>query len=105
MLKDIAVGVMAVVVIGFCAFGFGSKFVEFIYLVTSDDPAARDGIFAVAPVSNYLLASAGFLCLLGWATMHGMFHHIERPKYTMLVDDERLDANDDSTAFSNSIMQ
>ncbi|MEM9353400.1 MAG: hypothetical protein AAGA92_10335 [Planctomycetota bacterium] len=105
MLKDIAVGVMAVVVIGFCAFGFGSKFVEFVYLVRSDDPLARDGIFAVAPLSNYLLASAGFLCLLGWATIHGMFHNIERPKHTMLVDDERLDAADSSTPFSNSVIQ
>ncbi|REK10311.1 MAG: cbb3-type cytochrome oxidase assembly protein CcoS [Planctomycetota bacterium] len=40
---------------------------------------------------NYLLASLGFLFLFGWAVMSGMFHDIERPKYTMLENEARLD--------------
>ena len=68
--------------------GFGSKFVEFVQLYRGD----VDGAFAVAPVINYLLASAGFFLLLLWATMNGMFHDIERPKYTLLDREELLDA-------------
>jgi hypothetical protein len=41
---------------------------------------------------NYLLAGIGFLCLLGWATLNGMFHDVEQPKRTMLENEERLDA-------------
>ena len=41
---------------------------------------------------NYLLASFGFLLLFVWAAANGMFHDIEGPKYTMLVNEDRLDA-------------
>ena len=40
--------------------GFGIKFLELINLTQGE----TDGGFAVTPVVNYLLASAGFLCLL-----------------------------------------
>jgi nitrogen fixation-related uncharacterized protein len=39
-----------------------------------------------------LLASFGFLLLFGWAAANGMFHDIEGPKYTMLVNENLLDA-------------
>jgi hypothetical protein len=36
--------------------------------------------------------------MLGWATYNGMFHDIERPKITMLENEERLDAAQQSSA-------
>ncbi len=69
-------------------FFFAVKFYELI-LVAKSDP---DGAFAVTPIVNYLLAGFGFLCLLGWATLNGMFRDIEQPKRTMLENEERLDA-------------
>lgn len=66
--------------------GFGQKFYELCMLI--DD---ADGAFAVMPVVNYLLASIGFLLLLGWAILNGMFRDIEKPKYTMLQTEQMLD--------------
>ena len=102
--KDFAVSVMAVVILGFCCFGFGSKFVELVRLVTTDSVAATEGVFAVAPLSNYLFASAGFLCLLGWAAAQGMFRNIEAPKHTMLDVDSQLDDTTDASKYSNSVI-
>ena len=67
--------------------GFGSKFLEFIAIYRGD----VDGAFAVAPILNYLFASLGFLLLFCWAVLNGMFHDIERPKYTMLQIDEKFE--------------
>jgi hypothetical protein len=103
--QNIAVALMAVVILGFCFYGFGSKFIEFLYLVLSDDEAAAEGVFAVTPVLNYLLASMGFLCLLGWAATHGMFHNIEQPKQTMLEVDAWLDADNDDSQFTRSVLE
>ncbi|NOZ39499.1 MAG: hypothetical protein GXP24_04650 [Planctomycetes bacterium] len=96
---------MSIIILGFCAYGFGRKFIELILLLTSDTEAAQEGIFAVAPLVNYMLASAGFLCLLGWAAAHGMFTDIERPKQTMLDDDIRLDAQTDDIKYCRSVME
>ena len=104
-MKKFSVQLMAVVVLGFCAFGFGSKLIEFIRLVQSNDPAARDGIFAVTPLVNYLLASAGFLCLLLWAAAHGMFTNIERPKQTMLEINDQLDSQATDLKYCDSVMK
>lgn len=68
--------------------GFSLKFREFVLLARGD----VDGVFAVTPVINYLLASFGFLLLFGWAAANGMFHDIEQPKRTMLENEMRLDA-------------
>lgn len=67
--------------------GFGNKFLEFIALFRGD----VDGVFAISPIMNYLLASLGFFCLFCWATMHGMFRDIEQPKRTMLETERMLD--------------
>ena len=104
-MKEKIVAILAIVILGFCFFGFGSKFVELVRLVISDEEAAQEGVFAVAPLVNYLLASAGFLCLLGWATAHGMFHDIEQPKQTMLDVESKLDAGRDDVAYSDSVLQ
>jgi len=77
--------------------GFGTKFYEFVLLARGD----VEGVFAVTPVVNYLLASLGFLCLLGWAAANGMFHDIEQPKRTMLDNEARLDTTLDNHFSSN----
>jgi hypothetical protein len=72
-----------------CLYGFGNKFIELIHTYQGDS----DGAFAVTPIVNYLLASAGFLLLLGWAAINGMFRDIEGPKHTMLETERQLDMN------------
>jgi hypothetical protein len=103
-MKDRIIQLLSVVILGFCCFGFGSKFIELVRLVVSDSDAADEGIFAVAPLMNYLLASAGFLCLLGWATLHGMFRDIEQPKQTMLEVNAQLDAQTHDLHFCSSVL-
>lgn len=84
---------MAFGVFTICAYGFGNKFVEFIHLFRGDS----DGVFAISPILNYLLASLGFGCLFFWAMTQGMFHDVERPKFNMLETEEILDAKMRST--------
>lgn len=79
--------VLAIVILTFSMYGFGDKFVQFV-LVVRGEP---DGVFALTPIINYLLASVGFLFLIGWAAANGMFHDIERPKITMLENEQQLD--------------
>ena len=80
--------VLAVAILIPSVWGFGSKFVEFVRLYRGE----VDGAFAIAPIVNYLMASAGFFLLLIWATANGMFHDIEKPKYTLLEREKELDA-------------
>jgi nitrogen fixation-related uncharacterized protein len=87
-LRVVVTSILAVVILGFSLYGFGSKFVEFLELARGDE----EGAFAITPVVNYLLASLGFICLFMWAVFHGMFSDIERPKHTMLENEEKLDA-------------
>ncbi len=79
---------MALAILVPSLYGFGTKFLEFIALYRGD----VEGAFAISPIINYLLASLGFLFLFAWAMMHGMFRDIEQPKYTMLENEQRLDA-------------
>lgn len=83
----VVTGILAVLILVPSIFGFGMKLNEFIALVRGD----VDGIFALSPVANYLLASLGFFCLLMWATVNGMFKDIEAPKHRLLEQEEELD--------------
>jgi len=67
--------------------GFVMKFTEFVHTFRQDS----GGIFAITPMTNYLLASFGFLCMLVWATRNGMFRDLEAPKHTMLERERELD--------------
>jgi hypothetical protein len=87
-LRPLLKALVVVAFLGPCLFGFGAKFVELIHVFRGD----ADGAFAVAPIMNYLLATTGFLFLLGWAAANGMFHNIEQPKNDMLANESRLDA-------------
>ena len=71
----------------FSGVGFGAKFLEFINTFQGE----QEGAFAITPMVNYFLASAGFFCMLVWATINGMFRDIEEPKRTMLEQDAALD--------------
>jgi nitrogen fixation-related uncharacterized protein len=42
---------------------------------------------------NYVFASGGFLLLLLWAAMNGMFRDLEHPKHVMLMNEKELDAD------------
>ncbi len=68
-------------------YGFGGKFIELVQLYRGD----VDGVFAISPILNYLLASLGFFCLFCWAITQGMFTDIERPKRTMLDIQNEID--------------
>jgi hypothetical protein len=93
----------AVVVLG-GIWGFGHKFVALVMLAMNEREGA-DAAFAVAPVMNYLLASLGFLCLVGWAAMNGMFHDIEGPKKTMLDVEQLLDSRTHDADYAKSVME
>ena len=80
-------GIMAVLILVPSLYGFAGKFIEFVHIYRG----ASDGEFAVAPILNYLLASAGFFCMLLWAAWNGMFHDIERPKVDFLENERLLD--------------
>lgn len=87
-LRTIVNWIFVVAILAPSLWGFGMKFREFVLLARGD----VDGVFAVTPVINYLLASLGFLLLFCWAAVNGMFYDIEEPKYTMLENEQRLDA-------------
>jgi hypothetical protein len=67
--------------------GFANKFREFIILYRGD----INGVFAITPIVNYLLASLGFFCLFFWAIAQGTFRDLEAPKFTMLDNERKLD--------------
>jgi hypothetical protein len=79
--------VFALVILLPSMYGFATKFREFIQIYRGE----VDGVFAISPIINYLLASAGFFFLFCWAAAHGMFRDIERPKYDMLATERKLD--------------
>jgi len=79
---------MAVLILLPSLYGFAGKFLEFVHIYRG----GAGGEFAVAPILNYLLASAGFFCMLLWASWNGMFRDLERPKTDFLDNETRLDA-------------
>ncbi len=90
--KRIVLFALAVLILVPTALGFGHKFVQFLRtLVRGEGDGAA---FALIPMSNYLLASLGMVCLLVWAVFRGMFRDVEGPKYTMLDQEEQIDESD-----------
>lgn len=83
----IVTAIFAVIVLVPSLWGFSGKFREFIAIYRGD----VDGVFAITPIVNYLLASLGFFCLFGWAIFHGMFSDIEQPKHLLLEREDLLD--------------
>ncbi len=85
--KRITLWVIAVGIIVPAGYGFVDKFVQFVRTLDSE----QGGHFTIIPIANYLLVTAGFVCLLIWAVTRGMFRDIEGPKYTMLEREAELD--------------
>jgi len=67
---------------------FVLKFVKFVRAVGTDEL----GAIALVPMLNYLAVAAGFLCLLAWAILGGMFRDIEGPKFKLLENEELLES-------------
>jgi hypothetical protein len=67
-------------------YGFYRKFSELLYLAGDETHS-----FVIMPIINYLLSSLGFCMMLFWATAQGMFHDVEKPKYTLLEQERMLD--------------
>jgi hypothetical protein len=88
--KVVTVVIMTVIIAVPAAYGFGTRMLEFIRTYASAD----GGGFAIIPVVTYTLVSIGFICLMIWAVAHGMFRDIEKPKHTLLEQEERLDEHD-----------
>jgi hypothetical protein len=86
----IATVVLGVIILIPSMAGFVNKFFEFANVVKGE----ADGAFALTPIVNYLLASAGFFCFLIWSAMQGMFSDIEAPKRDMLDRENALDAGE-----------
>ena len=84
------VTILASFIIVGCLLGFAEKFIQLVRVIWGDP----DGVFALTPIINYLLASFGFLLLFGWAAANGMFRDVEGPKYTMLETEQKLDESE-----------
>lgn len=67
--------------------GFANKFLDLVLVVQGDE----EGAFAITPIVNYLLATAGFLCLLIWTAAQGAFQDLDGPSRTMFENEQRLD--------------
>ena len=68
--------------------GFANKFLDLILIIQGDE----EGAFAATPIMNYLLATAGFFCLLLWTAAQGAFQDLDRPSHEMFENELRLDA-------------
>lgn len=68
--------------------GFANKFLDLLVILQGDD----EGAFALTPVINYLLATAGFLCLLLWTAAQGAFRDINQPSRDMFENERQLDS-------------
>jgi hypothetical protein len=67
--------------------GFSNKFLDLVLVLQGDE----EGAFAATPIVNYLLATAGFLCLLLWSAAQGAFHDLDAPSRAMFDNEQRLD--------------
>ncbi len=79
--------IFAVLILVPCFIGFGNKLREFILLYSGQ----VDGVFAISPIVNYLLASLGFFFLFWWGIFNGMFAQVEEPKRDFLLQEWALD--------------
>lgn len=78
---------LAAVILIPASIGFTTKLIQFYRTSRGDE----HGGFAILPLMLYLTVSAGFLCLLLWAAFQGMFRDVEKPKFTMLETEDRLE--------------
>lgn len=85
--KNLVLWIISVGIILPGAYGFIENFIQFIRTLRTVD----GGGFTIIPLLNYMLMTAGFVCLLIWGVLRGMFRDIERPKYSMLEREAMLE--------------
>lgn len=85
--KSWYVWIFSVVILVPAILGFSNKFLDLILVAYGDE----EGAFAVTPIVNYLLATAGFVCLLLWTATQGAFKTLDAPSHAMLENERRLD--------------
>ncbi|HKQ49970.1 MAG TPA: hypothetical protein VJZ71_17985 [Phycisphaerae bacterium] len=88
--KRIVLWTIAILILLPAGYGFAEKLMLFILAVRRD----LIGGFTIVPVVNYLIVTAGMVCLLLWGIAHGMFRDVERAKYDMLEREEQLEADE-----------
>lgn len=88
--KRVFLILFALAILGPAGYGFVEKLMLFILAVKRD----MIGGFTIVPVVNYLIVTAGMVCLLVWAVANGMFRNIEGPKYQMLEQEEKLEEDE-----------
>ena len=86
--------VVSAVILTPAILGFANKFIDLLLVVQGDE----DGSFAVTPVVNYLLATAGFLCLFIWTASKGAFQDLDAPSRTMFENELKFDQMKNSAA-------
>lgn len=79
--------IVTLLIIGPGAYGFLDKLIQFAWTIRNDPY----GNFTMVPLSNYMIVAFGMTCMLIWATAHGMFRDVERPKFTMLEQEEEIE--------------
>lgn len=79
--------IFALLVLAPCFVAFSNKLREFILLYSGQ----VDGVFAISPIVNYLLASLGFFFLFWWGICNGMVAQMEDPKRDFLEQEWKLD--------------
>ena len=67
--------------------GFANKFLDLMIIAAGDE----EGAFALTPIMNYLLATAGFFCMLMWAVAQGAFHDLNQPSREMFQNELDLE--------------
>ena len=67
--------------------GFANKFLDLMIIASGDE----EGAFALTPIVNYLLATAGFFCMLMWAVTQGAFHDLDQPCRQMMENERELE--------------
>lgn len=83
-----AMWLFAIVVLVPTILGFANKFLDLMLVAAGDE----EGAFAVTPIVNYLLATAGFFCLFVWTAAQGAFADPDAPSRAMFENEQRLDA-------------
>jgi hypothetical protein len=91
--KLIVLWTIAILILIPAAYGFVEKLMLFVLAVRRD----LIGGITIVPIVNYLIVTAGMVCLLVWGIAHGMFRNVEQPKYDMLEREARLEAEEHDT--------
>jgi nitrogen fixation-related uncharacterized protein len=68
--------------------GFVYKLIQFSKEALTSEVAS----FAVVPVIVYVLVAMGFGCMFFWAMFRGHLSDLEGPKYRLLEEERRHDA-------------